>query len=165
MRSQRSCLNWWLKCGSGEIIVPSTTATLHREKFGNEHKQPNADYSYFFDDKVYPPANSQCWLLLISAIKFGQQTLLTNNQVGHFTFCLLLVILSLAGGWKIEFFNLHFGEIYSAILRNPFCNLENQFGHASFSSCNAFIGRHDPGWKKSLNQISKRISDACNQRK
>ena len=31
---------------------------------------------------------------------------------------------------------------------------------AAFYFCYAFIGRHDPGWKKSLDQISNRISDS-----
>ena len=80
VRSQRSCLNWWLKCGSGEIIVPSTTATLHGEKFAKQRKQGPASRCWLlllFDNKFCPSANrpSQSMLIIVSfsAIQFTSE--------------------------------------------------------------------------------------------
>ena len=108
------------------------------------------------------PASKQ---LMLIAVDFGNQVHSANSSDQsiwqcHF-FCLLRSHWLTWSRMKKRVF--HFGEIHFAIWRNPFCNLDNQFGHAAFSSCYAFIGQHDPGWKKSLNQISKRISDACCQ--
>ena len=64
--------------------------------------------------------NSWCWLLLILAIKFTQQTVLTN-QFGSATFSPCYALIGWHDpGWKSEFFILEksilqFGEIHFAI--------------------------------------------------
>ena len=110
----------------------------------------NADYCNFFTIKF----TRHCWLLLILAIKFTQQTVLTNQLIQSYILNFEEICFPI---WRNSFCILkksilQFREIHFATWRNTFCNLEKyilQLGQSIWPCCFFFLLRvHRPAWSR-----------------